>query len=411
MPAQEKIRVLIVDDISETRENIQRLLQFDRDIEVVGNARSGSEAISLSQQVQPDVVLMDINMPDMDGITATEEIRRRVPFTQIVILSVQGDPNYMRKAMLAGARDFLTKPPSIDDLTNAIHRAGEMAKGERARGAVSFTGQISGTAKPGTSGSSVQGSIIVVYSPTGGTGCTTITTNLALDLQKENNKVVLVDGDLQFGDVCVFLNEQAKNSIFDLTKRADELEPEIVKEVATQHSRSAINIISAPPRPEIAEAISGDQFAKTLKFLSQLYDYVVVDTSSYLTDVVQAAIESADIIILTLTQSIPSIKNANLFLTLMDASGIERSHIVMILNKYDKRIAISPERVGESLRQEVVVAIPWEEKSIDQSINRGVPFILDNKNHPVGKAITQLTNKVQDKLNENEKQRLDSLGI
>src|SRR5512147_2372350 len=106
----DKIRVLIVDDVAETRENVRKLLQFEADIEVVGAARTGREAIQLSDELKPDVVLMDINMPDMDGISATEAIRARQPAVQIIILSVQGDQNYMRRAMLAGARDFLTKP-------------------------------------------------------------------------------------------------------------------------------------------------------------------------------------------------------------------------------------------------------------------------------------------------------------
>ena len=86
--AGEKIRVLIVDDIAETRENIRKLLTFEADIEVVGAARSGREAIQMTQELKPDVVLMDINMPDMDGITATEMIRQQTPHIQIVILSV-----------------------------------------------------------------------------------------------------------------------------------------------------------------------------------------------------------------------------------------------------------------------------------------------------------------------------------
>ena len=134
MPDNDKIRVLIVDDIAETRENIRKLLQFDSEFEVAGAARSGKEAIELSKELKPDVVLMDINMPDMDGITATEMIRRNNSFSQIVILSVQGDPNYMRRAMLAGARDFLTKPPVFDELTAAIRRAGKMARDGKQKG-------------------------------------------------------------------------------------------------------------------------------------------------------------------------------------------------------------------------------------------------------------------------------------
>lgn len=129
--AGEKIRVLIVDDVAETRENVRKLLQFESDVDVVGAARSGKEGIQLAGELDPDVILMDINMPDVDGITATEQIRQRMPHIQVVILSVQGDQNYMRRAMLAGARDFLTKPPMGDELISAVRRAGEMARIER----------------------------------------------------------------------------------------------------------------------------------------------------------------------------------------------------------------------------------------------------------------------------------------
>jgi pilus assembly protein CpaE len=72
--AEASIRVLIVDDFAETRENIRKLLQFESDIVVVGAARSGQEAIEIATETKPDIVIMDINMEDMDGITATESI-------------------------------------------------------------------------------------------------------------------------------------------------------------------------------------------------------------------------------------------------------------------------------------------------------------------------------------------------
>ncbi len=123
-------RVLIVDDIAETRENIKKLLQFESDLEIVGGARTGQEAIQLAAETRPHVVLMDINMPDMDGITATEAVLEEIPFAQIVILSVQNEPDYMRRAMLAGARDFIPKPPSGEELIKAIRELAERAKRE-----------------------------------------------------------------------------------------------------------------------------------------------------------------------------------------------------------------------------------------------------------------------------------------
>src|SRR3989337_1488067 len=127
------IRLLIVDDFAETRENLRKLLQFESYIEVVGPARTGEEALQMARDTQPDVVLMDINMPDMDGISATKTLLEDVPFSQIVILSVQNDADYMRRAMLAGARDFIAKPPSGDELISTVRVVSQRANEIRAQ--------------------------------------------------------------------------------------------------------------------------------------------------------------------------------------------------------------------------------------------------------------------------------------
>jgi len=394
------VKVLIVDDVSETRENVRKLLQFESDVEVVGAARTGREAIELAAELRPDVVLMDINMPDMDGISATEAILQKSPYIQIVILSVQSDPNYMRRAMLAGARDFLTKPPMGDDLISAIRRAGKMAQQEKAKSAQPYAsvGMASSLAA-GMAGMPVtRGRVIVVYSPKGGTGCTTIAVNLALALHNDDTRTVLVDGNLQFGDVAVFLNEQGKNTILDLTARADELDPEIVESVMIRHGASGLHILASPSRPEQGEGVSGDQFAKLLDYLRQLYAYVVIDTPSWLTDVTLAAIDASDIITLVATQDIPSIKNARLFLDLSVTLGINRERIVFAMNRYDKRIAITPERVGENLRQAVDAVIPLDERIVIPSVNRGVPFVLDNRTQPVARGIFSLAESVRNRI-------------
>jgi pilus assembly protein CpaE len=395
---EEKIRVIVVDDIGETRQNITRMLKFESDIEVIGGARSGVEAMELCQQDKPDVVIMDINMPDMDGITATEKIRRKFPFIQVIILSIQNDPSYMRKAMVVGARDFLSKPPMLAELTHAIRSAGKMAKEEKEKANQSFS---TGSSSPGTSftpGRGSKGKVVVVYSPKGGTGCTTIATNLAVSLNTSETKVILVDANLQYGDVAIFLNEQVKNSILEIAPRVDDLDEEVIREVVLKHAATGLNVLAAPPRPEYANRIVLDQFVKLVQFLRQYYAYIVIDTSSYLSDVVQAALDNADVIVLITSQDIPSVKNCHLFLALADGSGIKRERIVFLMNKYDKRISISPERVGENLRQEVLVTVPMDEKVASTAITRGIPFIIDSKALPIGKSILTLTDIVKNRI-------------
>jgi pilus assembly protein CpaE len=396
--AQDKTSVVVVDDTDESREMILRMLQFDSNIEVIGTAKTGIEAIDAAQKLKPDVMIMDINMPDMDGITATEAIRKKVPFIQVVILSVQSDANYMRRAMLAGARDFLTKPPLIDELTSAIRRAGVMAQEEKAKAAQTFAGTGPLPNISGGFATTLSGKIIVVYSPKGGCGTTTITTNLAIALKDANNKVALVDSNYMFGDVAVFFNEHGKNSILDLVDRASDLDTDIISDVMIKNKATGIDILAAPNQSQFVDNGIGDSFTKILTFLQGLYDYIIVDTTPYLTEMVQSGLDIADYIILLTIQDIPAIKNTNQFLALADASGIGRDRIIFVMNRYDKRIAISPERIGESLKLPFAVAIPLDDRTINYSVNRGVPFYIDNKGIPAAKAIGLVADQIRERI-------------
>lgn len=392
----DKVRVLIVDDVSETRENIRKLLQFETDIEVVGAARTGKEAVQLTFEIKPDVVLMDINMPDMDGITATEAIRQRDQAAQIVILSVQGDPNYMRRAMLAGARDFLTKPPMADELISAIRRAGQMAHSMRAQSVQAESSPvIKSASQSGSFTSLTQGQVIMVYSPKGGTGVTTLAVNLAVTLHNDETRAALVDAKLQYGDVAVFLNEQGKNTILDLASRVDELDQEVVESVMIKHALSGLHVLAAPSRPEEAEQVNASQFIKLIKYLRQQYAYIVIDTSNALNEITLAALDNCDILTLVVNQDIPAIKNCRAFLDVLDTIGFHRSRVCFVMNKYDKRISITPEKVAENLKQPIVGAIPLDERIVIPSVNRGVPFMIDNKAQPSAKAVFSLAEAIR----------------
>src|SRR3972149_1769515 len=259
--AVEKIRILIVDAIAETRENIRKLLQFESDMEVVGGARTGGEAIDLARETQPDVVLMDINMPDMDGLSPTKAVLGDVPYAQIVILSVNNEPDYMRRAMLAGARDFIAKPPSPDELISTIRLVSERARDQKKR-IEKDKGRKEPPDVPGDEAfrrpSRPAGKAIAVYSAKGGVGVTMLATNLAVGLHTEETPAVLVDSCLQFGDVSVFLNLQVKNSIADLAARAEELDNDVVDE-GLMTPECGLRVLAAPQRPGMAEDVDPDQ--------------------------------------------------------------------------------------------------------------------------------------------------------
>jgi pilus assembly protein CpaE len=364
------IRVLIVDDFAETRENIRKLLQFESDIEVVGMARSGREGIQLAKETKPNVVLMDINMPDMDGIQATEIISKEVPIAQIVIVSVQSDTDYLRRAMLAGARDFLSKPPPADELINTIRRLGGLSRQREML--IASQPSMAGGGAGGSKG--VAGKVVTVYSPKGGSGCTMLSTNLALALHTNDNKVLLVDANLQFGDVGVFLNLQGKYSLVNLAERADEIEEEFIQSVVTSHS-SGVKVLLGPPTPEDAELVGAVQLKKVIEKLREYFHYVIIDTSSVLRDVELTIFDSSDRVLLIATPDIPSLANIKKFFDLVEKLEYPPDRVVLVLNRVDRRGGITAANVEETLKHAVAGQILLDDKTVLASINSGVPFI------------------------------------
>ena len=118
--AGQKIRVLLADDHALFRQGLRQLLELEDDIEVVGDASDGHEAQLLVRQLRPDVVLMDINMPDVDGITATRSILSEFPRTSVVILTMYREDDYAFQAVRAGARGYLLKNAGSQDVVRAV---------------------------------------------------------------------------------------------------------------------------------------------------------------------------------------------------------------------------------------------------------------------------------------------------
>jgi pilus assembly protein CpaE len=203
--SNERIRVLIVDDIPETRENLRKLLYFEKDIEVVGVGVNGEQAVALAKELQPHVILMDINMPGMDGIAASEAISAFLSGAQIIMMSVQGETDYLRRSMLAGAKGFLIKPFSSDEMVTTIRRV----YGLRPKVAPVQTPeyQTAPSTTPGKLKREGRGQILALFSAKGGAGRSLLATNLAIALRGSTEKrVILVDCSLQFGDVGVLMN-------------------------------------------------------------------------------------------------------------------------------------------------------------------------------------------------------------
>ncbi|MDD4602048.1 Chemotaxis response regulator protein-glutamate methylesterase [bioreactor metagenome] len=376
----EKIKVLIADDIEATRENIGKLMEFHPEITAIAEAATAEEAIEKAKSVRPDIILMDINMPGMDGITATELISAELPGSAIIIMSVQGEQEYLRRAMLAGAKNYLVKPFTGDELVQAIKQV--YANEQKRR-------KVSVLPKP-----PMQGKIITVFSTKGGIGKTTIATNLAVALADQAGvKVGIVDADLQFGDVSLFLNLLPQATIADLVRDIDNLDPALIASYLTPYNDN-VAVLPAPFRPEQADTISGSHLAAILKTMRTMFDYVIVDTAPMFNDAMLAILDASDQILVISSMDLPTIKNVKLCLEIMESLNYQSDKVKVVLNRADSVGGMEPTEAEESLHCTFTATLPSDGKTVVGSVNRGIPFVVSSPDTDVSQAVFSLAKTV-----------------
>ncbi|TAL09183.1 MAG: response regulator, partial [Chloroflexota bacterium] len=351
-------------------------------------------AIERAVALAPDVVLMDINMPDMDGIAATELLAVKVPTAAVVMMSVQGEADYLRRSMLAGAREFLVKPFSSDELNASIRQVWTRERDKMAR--IGITAANAEAAQRAASGPSADGGVVVaVFSPKGGVGRTTVAVNLAVAAVSIGGKrVALMDGSLQFGDVGVLLNLNPKSkSIADLVPELNAGEIESIDTFIIDHS-SGVRVLLAPPSPEAAEHVTANHAKRVLERLRTDNDLTIVDCPATFNDTTLAILDEADVILTILSLEITSIKNMRLFMEVTDQLGYGSDKIRIVLNRADAALGIRVSDVENSIGRKVQHTIVSDGRSVVYALNRGVPFFLSNREAQVSQDILRLANAI-----------------
>jgi len=388
------INVLIVDDIQETRENIKKLLSFEEEFKVVGSVGTGREAVRVTQETRPDIVIMDINMPDMDGIQATNEITKAVPTAAVIMMSVQTDADYMRKAMQAGARQFLGKPIDPDELYSTIRSVYKNYEPIRRQAqAMQDIPMEVRKAKPVASegGEIRAGNIIVVYSPQGGVGCTTLATNLAAGLMRKGIKVLLIDADLQFGDVGVFLKLQSQSTLLDLVHKIEDLDTDFFDSVVATHE-SGLKVLLGPQRPEYAEEVESvpTAVARIIEKIANSYDFIVVDTSRKIDEQLLSLTDVASKVVLVATPTLAAVKNTRFVIDLFERLNYPPDKTLFVLNRVEdernrNRVTIPTEVIEKHLKRSASAKIPLNEATVLSAVNKGVPVVAsrDRTKSPV----------------------------
>jgi pilus assembly protein CpaE len=334
-------------------------------------------------------------MPGTDGIATAEQLGVRAPTAAIIMMSVQGEPDYLRRAMLAGAREFLVKPFSSDELVASIRQVHQRERIKLDR----FTNSLP---KPQTNGHDTPaprgpGRVVSFFSPKGGVGRTTLAVNFAVAAKTELDlRVALVDGGLQFGDVGVLLNLNPKNqSIADVAREmaGGAMDMATLEQTMVEHS-TGVRVLMAPPSPEMAELVTPDHLSRIVAELRTSYDLVVVDSSPLLQDVTLAFLDQSDVVLAVLTLEITNIKNMRQFLALTDQLGYPPDKVQLLLNRADSGYGIRQQDVESSIGRKISHSVVSDGRTVVYALNRGVPFVVAARQARVSEDIIRVAKTV-----------------
>jgi len=384
------IRILVVDDVPESRDNIERLLNFEPDFRVVGKAARGAEGIEQALRLQPHVVLLDQTLPDRDGLEVAAAITARAPGIGVILLGLDADPAMLRRAMAAGAREYLTKPFNYEELVEAVRRVGRLANPHiaAANGAVPTHHAVAMSSPPSPGRS---GEVVTVLGSKGGIGRTFLATNLAIVLRSRlEREVVLVDADLMRGDVAVLLNLTPQRTWTDVARLPVGMaDSEVIRDLLTRHV-SGIRVLLAPASLEEAEHIQVARVQETLQELRRIADFVVVDTRGGYDDITLACADVATTLVWVLSLEMTAIKDTKLFLDLATRLGYQEKRQFFVLNHVSPASGLTPDEVEETLRVPIPVRIPSDPTAVMRSINEGSPLAWNSRQHRIVAELERL---------------------
>ncbi|MHC1716002.1 MAG: CpaE family protein [Acidaminococcaceae bacterium] len=372
-----KIKVLITDDPT-MQVRFKQLFEQTPEIDVVAQAMTAKETVEKAKILQPDIIIIDCNLPDLNGFAVAELLTNQMPYSGVILMGLQDGPENLRRAMLAGAKDYIVKPFPYDELLHAIKQVDSIIRKRR----------ISEKATK-------EGKVITVFSPRGGAGKTVLVANLALALATNKDlKIAIVDASLQFGDVAMLLNVTPKASIADMVTDIEHLDESVLTRYMLSFNDNT-RILPAPFQPEKAENVISNHVAEIIKLLKKHFDFIVIDTASIFNDVNLTILDVSDLLLLISAPDITTTKNIRLSLETLSTLGYPHDKIALILNRANAKAGLDLSEMEKSLNREFFATLPTDSELVLSSINRGVPFVLSHPNSQLSHDVFSLAKEIQ----------------
>ncbi len=342
-------------------------------VEVV-HARSLAVAFEAVSERPGSVTLIG---PDIDFDEAVDFALDVRGLTGVVLVARGPTTPMMRRAMRADVADVLSSSWEVEELVEAVQRAWPTPA----------TADAPPLTKPTRAGN-----VVTIFAAKGGCGKSTVATNLATVLVQRGRTACVLDLDLQFGDAAIMFQLRPTLTIQDAVQVIDELDEGLITDFVTRHE-SGVGVLSAPLKPSQADSVRASHIAPLLDLLRARYDHVIVDTPSMFTDVVLAAIDESDRVVVIGGFDVPSIKNLRLGLTTIHQLGVESEVIDVVMARANAKVGLRLKEVERTIGATIDIAIP-SERDVTVSLNHGVPLAIEKPKSPVVAAIEQLADRI-----------------
>ncbi len=361
-----KIRILIADDIDDTRALLKQVVELDNEeFEVVGEARDGVEAVDIALKLKPDIILMDINMPNRNGLESTEIITSELPNCDVIIMSVQSDTEYLKTAMEAGAKGYILKPINHEEVTELIKKTYLKSSERRSHNVV--TEEV------------LEEQIISFYSLKGGVGKSILALNSSIILaDKLQKKVLLIDLDLHFGSISLLIDKHYEKTILDLVDDSMMDKYELIEPYLYSHSKN-LDILFAPSSAEGADYISKEIINTFLEKVKGHYDLILIDTGVNFEEHTLLALDLSDTIYFVSSMEMSSIKNAKMGLKVMQSLNYSEDKVKILINKASEKYGVSKKDLKSVFESDVSNYIEEDLKNVRMSVNRGIALCSEHK--------------------------------
>lgn len=367
---------MVVDQNIQARFEMKQIIRASG-LTVGAESGFGIEAVTLAGDTRPDIILVAVNEPMERPLQTVEQLLSVYPDTPVVIYSESREIDSARRAMLAGARDFLPKPVRPEVLRDSVLKAMEAEENRRLR----KSGQIQ--AAP------TQGTVITVFGAKGGIGKSTVATNLAVALaQQKAGSVVVVDLDTGFGDITGMLDVKPERTLFDLIRDLGKIDHDDIKKYLVKHELSGLDVLAAPGALEWRQT-SADAVRRVIEMLARSYDKIILDTSGTLTEISEVAVDLATMVLWVTTTEYASVRDTIEAMRALKSLSYTEERTRVITNAISPDDGVRATVVQDALQRDVFWQIPYDKK-VRQGTHLGQPIVITAPQSVAARGFTDL---------------------